>query len=616
VCSSASFRVLLLSERGILARLAHRLLAPRMAAWGPAELACAAVRPGPAPGLEGVLEEVGVTAGPPAAAGIEALPREGGFDLVLTLDSGALAHRRRVEAIPVGTEPDVGCQLAVGLPAYLHWSLQEPAFTDEETTAQVETLRRCLDALKRPCAALFDDGVLDALAGQRQRWVQLVETLEDGVLAHDNARRILFFNPAAERISGYSRDEVLGRDCHELFPPDGICGASCHFCEGHIPATNGSSWKTRFVAKGGVERQVKMSVAALRGAAGEAWGVTVGIHDLTEVSRLRSRLEVEHSFRGMVGASRPMQEIFSTLRQISTSDYPVLISGESGTGKELLANAVHQESRRKAGPFVPVNCGALPDNILESELFGHVRGAFTGAIRTKKGRFELAHKGTLFLDEVGELTQSSQVKLLRVLQEKRFEMVGGERSIQVDVRIISATNRDLRRMVAEGTFREDLFYRLCVVPVELPPLRDRMEDLPLLVARALVQIRKESDSSVQRVSEETMALLMSYSWPGNVRELINALQFASVQCSGEVIEPQHLPPEARSGGAVPLPPSLSAQGLPLPQEPAPAPRRKLKLTPEAVAEALGQASGNKVQAARLLGVGRATLYRFLKEHSV
>ena len=203
-----------------------------------------------------------------------------------------------------------------------------------------------------------------------------------------------------------------------------------------------------------------------------------------------------------------------------------------------------------------------------------------------------------------------------MLQEKRFELVGGERSIQVDVRIISATNRDLRRMVAEGTFREDLFYRLCVVPIELPPLRDRMDDLPLLVARALAQIRKESGCSVQRVSDETMALLMSYSWPGNVRELINALQFGSVQCRGEVLEPQHLPPEARSGGAVPLPPSLTVQALPTAQEPAPAPRRKLKLNPEAVAEALTQASNNKVQAARLLGVGRATLYRFLKEHPV
>jgi PAS domain S-box-containing protein len=616
VSSTDPFRVLLLSDRGILARLAHRLLAPRMAAWGRAELASAAVEPGPAPGLEAVLKDEGITAGPPAAGGIEALPSARGFDLVITLDSGSLAHRKRVEAIPVGAEPDVGCQLAVGLPAYLHWSLEEPAIVDEETTAQVETLRLCLDALKRPIAALIDDGGLDALAGQRQRWTQLVETLEDGVLAHDNARRILFFNPAAERISGYSLEEVLGRDCHELFPPDGICGASCHFCEGHSPDTEGSSWKTRFVAKGGVERQVKMSVAALRSAEGEAWGITVGIHDLTEVSRLRSRLNVEHSFHGMVGASRRMQEIFSTLRQISTSDYPVLISGDSGTGKELLANAIHQESRRKAGPFVPVNCGALPDNILESELFGHVRGAFTGAIRTKKGRFELAHKGTLFLDEVGELTQSSQVKLLRVLQEKRFEMVGGERSIQVDVRIISATNSDLRRMVTEGTFREDLFYRLCVVPVELPPLRDRMEDLPLLVSRALVQIRKESGCSIQRVSDETMALLMSYSWPGNVRELINALQFGSVQCSGEVLEARHLPPEARQGGAVPLPPSLSAQALPSAQERAPAPRRKLKLTTEAVAEALGQASGNKVQAAKLLGVGRATLYRFLKDHPV
>jgi len=332
------------------------------------------------------------------------------------------------------------------------------------------------------------------------------------------------------------------------------------------------------------------------------------MQDITEVSDLRHRLRKEHSFHGMVTASARMQELFTATRQICTSDYPVLITGESGTGKELMASAIHQESRRKGGPFVPINCGALPDNILESELFGHVRGAFTGAIRNKKGRFEMAHGGTLFLDEVGELSPSFQVKLLRVLQEKRFEMVGGERTIEVDVRIISATNRNVRELIREGSFREDLFYRLCVFPLELPPLRERREDIPPIVEHALEKVRQETGSKVTSVSTAAMETLMDYGWPGNVRELINAVQFASVLCQGDEIQPHNLPPEVRHGDADAVPVAPPAQ------KPPPATtERKRKLDWAAVDAALAEANGNKVKAAKILGVGRATLYRFLKD---
>jgi len=328
------------------------------------------------------------------------------------------------------------------------------------------------------------------------------------------------------------------------------------------------------------------------------------------VESLRWRLRTTRSFHGMIGTAPAMQEIFETIRQAAVADYPVLVSGESGTGKELVANAIHNESRRQGGPFVPVSCGALPETILESELFGHVRGAFTGAIREKKGRFELADGGTLFLDEIGELSATMQVKLLRVLQEKRFEKVGGERTIQVDVRIIAATNRDLRAAVQSGIFREDLYYRLAVVPIHLPPLRERKEDIPFLVEQVLAGIRQEYAKPIRGVSDEAMDRLFAHPWPGNVRELINALQFASVRCTADVILATHLPLDVRQGGEA-APGARVAEAVPPAGEDAIF-KRTCKLERGAVDAALARTGGNKVRAAKLLGVGRATLYRFLK----
>jgi transcriptional regulator with GAF, ATPase, and Fis domain len=276
----------------------------------------------------------------------------------------------------------------------------------------------------------------------------------------------------------------------------------------------------------------------------------------------------------------------------------VLIQGESGTGKELIAGAIHAESSRAQRPFVPVNCGALPDGILESELFGHVRGAFTGAVQDKRGRFELADGGTLFLDEVGELSPSMQVKLLRVLQEQSFERVGGERRINVDVRLISATNQDLRELMARGLFRRDLYYRLCVVPISPPPLRDRPRDIPVLVEHFLGLIAKESERAALSVSGEALDVLVAYGWPGNVRELRNVIEFAHVKCHGDLILPEHLPEEI-------LPPAESDAYQGGRRGPKP------KLSREAVTDALARAKGNKSRAARILGVGRTTLYRYL-----
>jgi DNA-binding NtrC family response regulator len=260
-----------------------------------------------------------------------------------------------------------------------------------------------------------------------------------------------------------------------------------------------------------------------------------------------------------------------------------------------VARAIHQEGWRARGPFIAVNCGALPQGTLESELFGHVKGAFTGAIRDKKGRFALADGGTIFLDEVGELPLSTQVKLLRVLQEGTFEPVGSEKTVRVQVRVISATNRDLKEMVARGEFREDLYYRLCVVPIYLPPLRERRNDIPLLAEHFLCRYAAEEGRPGVRLSPEALAALMDYDWPGNVRQLKNAIRFALVKCAGEMIGPEHLPGEITR------------------EHPTVARRSRPRLTRERIEQALAAAGGNKARAAKLLGIGRATLYRYLRQ---
>jgi len=323
----------------------------------------------------------------------------------------------------------------------------------------------------------------------------------------------------------------------------------------------------------------------------------VVLEDVTELSHLRQRLKVEQSFAGIVGRDEKMLDLFDTIREVAEVSVPVLIEGESGTGKELVAAAIHNEGPRANGPFVAVNCGALPDALLESELFGHVQGAFTGAVRDKKGRFELADRGTIFLDEVGDLSPAMQVKLLRVLQEGTFERVGGEKTIHVDVRVISATNKDLRVEIAKGRFREDLFYRICVVPISLPSLRDRRNDIPLLADHFLRRYAEDAGRRQVGLSQQAIATLMEYSWPGNIRELQNVLQFALIKCKGNAIEPEHLP-------------SWVFQDSKLPSR---RKRRRRKLDAAAVEEALRESNRNKVKAAQRLGVSRATLYRFLAE---
>ncbi len=320
------------------------------------------------------------------------------------------------------------------------------------------------------------------------------------------------------------------------------------------------------------------------------------LRSLGTVQDITERMRTKHGFSGIIGRDPRMRELFEMIRELAAVDVPVLIQGESGTGKELVAAAIHNNGPRAKKPFVPVNCSALPEGLLESELFGHVKGAFTGALRDKKGRFELAHGGTLFLDEIADLPKVVQVKLLRVLQEGTFERVGDEKTISVNVRLITAANRDLKREVEKGNFRDDLFYRINVVPIFLPLLRERKDDIPLLIENFL-EISAQEGQASEGVSKEALAAMISYSWPGNVRELQSAIRFALVKSKGRRIKPDHLPSEFKEHVS-----TQTARG----------PSRKLVL--ENVRSALTQTGGNKAKAAKLLGVGRATLYRFISAY--
>jgi len=433
----------------------------------------------------------------------------------------------------------------------------------------------------------------------RENLVRILDNLKEGIIAHDLQRRIFFFNAEAERITGFKREEVVGHDCHDVFEAP-FCGQRCSFCNGGPIAQENISYPLNITNKKGEPRRLEFRATMMRGDDGQFVGVLAAFTDVTELSELQLRSGQMHRFDNIIGSDSQMRSVFQQIVDVAQYDFPVHLFGETGTGKELVANAIHNESRRGGAPFVPINCGALPEGLIESELFGHVKGAFSGAIRDKKGRFELADGGTVFLDEVADLPKPLQVKLLRFLQEGSFEKVGGERTIGVNVRVISATNKDLKKEVHRDNFREDLFYRLNVIPIHIPPLRDRKNDIPLLVDHFLNQIAERNQQPKPDIAETALAVLMDYTWPGNVRELQNAVQFAIVKCNKKIISPDDLPMELREFKS-PFD-TKSRSG------------RSRKLAPQTVQDALVKTGGNKARAARELGVGRATLYRFLEEH--
>ena len=437
---------------------------------------------------------------------------------------------------------------------------------------------------------------LSKILSNRKNLERILENLDVGIIAHDLSRQIFYFNEQAEKITGYNREEVLGKDCHEVFGVP-LCGERCAFCGIKDVFNDKTEYTINITTKNNEPRRVKMSVTTMKDENNQNFGVLAALTDMTDFLNLSIRARKISSFSGILGKDSKMLTVFQQIRDVAGYDYPVHISGETGTGKELVANAIHNESPRSGAPFVPINCGALPESLIESELFGHVKGAFSGAVRNKKGRFELADRGTIFLDEIADLSKPMQVKLLRFLQDGTFEKVGGEKTTSVNVRVVSATNKNLKKELQHNNFRKDLFYRLNVIPIHLPPLRERRNDIPLLVEHFLNEAEEMHDSKPPEVSKEALSIMMGYHWPGNVRELQNVIQFAIVNCSGDTIFPKDLPMELKDESIL-----RSSRGA----------SRKLDI--EIVKSALEKTGGNKAKASRLLGVGRATLYRFLSDH--
>lgn len=439
---------------------------------------------------------------------------------------------------------------------------------------------------------------------------KLLDAMPCGILLMDENRRVVAVNHVLQHAFGLPADglESLrpGAALGCLYARSGEkCGdgEACAKCEARQAATfaleKGRPRKVRAFFDVNVRGRIQYVELLLHASpvdlGGRRW-VLLMVENLSFLDRVRVA-ESFRGFHGMVGQDPSMLRLFETIRTVARLPVPVLVQGESGVGKELVAAAIHRESARGGRHIVPVNCGVPSDGLLESELFGHVRGAFTGAIRDKKGRFELADGGTIFLDEIGELSPAMQVKLLRVLQDGSFERVGSEKTQRVDVRLVCATNRNLEAEVAAGRFRADLFYRLAVVPVTVPALRKRPGDIPLLARYLLDRIAAEHGRPPVEIHSEALDRLVAHSWPGNVRELENALHFALVHCPSGVIEPRHLPPSVLGRPDLGLSSPLVA--------------RRRRLNRSDAVQALRQANGNKVLASRLLGVSRATLYRLL-----
>jgi len=368
----------------------------------------------------------------------------------------------------------------------------------------------------------------------------ILDSIADGVFTVDSDRRITSFNRAAEEITGIKKEEAFGRHCWEVFRAS-ICEKRCSLQETMKtgrPIVNQSIF---IVNSEGERLPVSISTAILKDEVGHVIGGVETFRDLSILEELRKELSGRHTFLDIISKSKEMQRLFGMLEQVAGSDTTVLLEGESGTGKELFAKAIHSLSPRKKGPMITINCGSLPDTLLESELFGYKAGAFTDAKKDKPGRLALAQGGTLFLDEIGDISPALQVRLLRVLQDRIYEPLGGTKPVNADVRIVTATNKNLESLVREGKFREDLYYRIHVVKLVLPPLRNRKEDIPLLADHFIRKFGRLSGKEIQGLAPEVLPLLMSHDFPGNIRELENIIEYATVVCKNDWIGIEHLP---------------------------------------------------------------------------
>ncbi|RKX25096.1 MAG: Fis family transcriptional regulator [Candidatus Zixiibacteriota bacterium] len=423
----------------------------------------------------------------------------------------------------------------------------------------------------------------------------ILNSIADGVFTVDREWRITSFNKAAEEITGILKEEAIGQRCSDVFHAS-ICETNCALRETFKTKRPVVNRAVYIIDADGDKIPISISAAVLKDKSGNVIGGVETFRDLSTIEELRRELEKKYSFNDIISKNDKMLQLFNILPSIAQSDSTVLIEGESGTGKELFARALHNLSYRKDGPIVAVNCAALPDTLLESELFGYKAGAFTDARKDKPGRFAMAETGTIFLDEIADISPALQVRLLRVIQERTYEPLGATESVKADVRIVTATNRDLEKLVKSGEFRQDLFYRINVVRIKLPPLRERKEDIPLLIEHFIRRYSNLKKKLITDISPETLAILVNYDYPGNIRELENIIEYAFALCQGTVINVNNLPENIRPEEIRPLAKSTSMKDL------------------EAVyiTEALKRNNFNKKKTAEELGMHKTTLWRKMK----
>ena len=432
----------------------------------------------------------------------------------------------------------------------------------------------------------------------------ILDSIADGVFTVDAKRRITSFNQAAEAITGVRRQQAIGRCCWEVFRAS-ICEQNCSLLqtmETGLPIINASVF---IVDARGERIPISISTSLLKDEDGSVIGAVETFRDLSVVEALRKELADRHSFMDMVSKNRQMLRLFGMLELVAENDATVLIEGESGTGKELIARAIHALGPRRDGPLVAVNCGSFPETLLESELFGYKAGAFTDAKKDKPGRLALAEKGTLFLDEIGDIPQLLQVRLLRVLQDKVYDPLGGTASVRADVRIIAATNKNLKERVDQGDFRQDLYYRINVIRLSLPPLRSRREDIPLLTDHFIAKFNRLRGKEIQGITSEAIALLMGYEFPGNIRELENIIEYAFVVCRNHRIGLEHLPVHLRP--KTPADPAAGADESP------DTPPDFADLERQFILEALARNQWHRQATARQLGIHPTTLWRKIRQ---
>ncbi|MBN2456147.1 MAG: sigma 54-interacting transcriptional regulator [Sedimentisphaerales bacterium] len=430
----------------------------------------------------------------------------------------------------------------------------------------------------------------------------ILNSISEGVFTVDLDWRITSFNRAAEEITGIKRQTAIDKHCRDVLRAD-VCETGCTLAATMQTGKPIMNKAVHIIDANGKRRAITISTALLKDSKGKVIGGVEMFRDMSMVEQLRKEIEGRYSFEDIISQSHKMQNLFAILPNIAESNTTVLIEGESGTGKELFARAIHNLSFRKDKPFVAVNCGALPDTLLESELFGYKAGAFTDAKKDKPGRFALAEGGTIFLDEIGDISAVVQVKLLRVLQDKTYEPVGAVSSVKADVRIITATNKKLGELVKEDKFRDDLYYRINVMKLELPPLRDRKEDVPLLIDFFIGKFNRLHNKNICCVTNEVTAALLAYDYPGNVRELENIIEHCFVLCPGEIIEAKHLPLSVR--------PALKSEST---EDSEPTTIKQMEII--LITQALRRNKGNKTAAAKQLGIDKSTLFRKMKAFAI